>query len=841
MKKRIFMGYILALASVLLFLNGCSANTTEKKIAPKAINGIMDLSSWDLNNESIVNLDGEWEFYYSQLLNSEDFQDNTLIDKGSYINVPSSWNKHEIDGEKLSGIGYATYRLIIKISDDTPSILGLKIPRMFTNYKIWSEGELIAFNGQEATNKADAIPQYKPQVVMLKPHGNTIQLIVQISNFSHRSGGMLEKIKLGNPESIINARENRLALELFLFGCLFIIGIYHIVLFLFRKKDAAPLFFGLYCLLIAIRTLFVGEIFITQLFPNFNWEIQHKIQTLTFYIGVPTFVMFIYSLFPSKFLKKVYTASQVTGVIFSLLVLFTPAKIFNQINPVYQLITATAAICVIYSLVSAWRRKQKGAFVVTLSVFIFILTIINDMLFLSVPFNDYNIPLLRSIIVTGNLSSFGLIILVLSQSLVLAMNSSKAFSQVEEMTEKLIIADEQKDNLVATLESKVKERTQELEYSNNELEKAFHGLSRMEHSRRRLLSNISHDIRTPLTLIQGYSEAILDDVVTSEEDKLKYLHLIQNKIISITHLTDGLFELSQLESRHKKFEFEPINLSSFISKLESKYRYDVENAGLSFKLNAPEKSDMLINIDINQFDRIFSNLIYNSHDIKTPLTSIINYVDLIKKEDTENETVQEYINVLDRQSARLKKLIEDLVEASKASTGNIEVNMAHAEVGVLLTQTVGEYEEKIKNNGLELILKKPESEVFVMADGKLLWRVFDNLMNNICKYSQPSTRAYLNLETEDNQAIITFRNISNFPLNLNSDELLDRFIRGDSSRSTEGSGLGLSIAKSLTELQNGTFDLLVDGDLFKVVIKFNIVSNLFVESSPSINEAADSN
>ncbi|MGI6125193.1 MAG: sensor histidine kinase, partial [Acetivibrionales bacterium] len=189
-------------------------------------------------------------------------------------------------------------------------------------------------------------------------------------------------------------------------------------------------------------------------------------------------------------------------------------------------------------------------------------------------------------------------------------------------------------------------------------------------------------------------------------------------------------------------------------------------------------------------ERLKTELITNvSHDIKTPLTSIINYVDLIKKEDIENETMKEYIDVLDRQSTRLKKLIEDLVEASKASTGNIEVNMTRTEVGVLLTQAVGEYEEKIKNSGLELIMKKPEDEVFIMADGRLLWRVFDNLMNNICKYAQPSTRAYLNLDLEDKQAVIIFRNISKVPLNLSSDELLDRFIRGDSSRNTEGSGL----------------------------------------------------
>lgn len=223
-------------------------------------------------------------------------------------------------------------------------------------------------------------------------------------------------------------------------------------------------------------------------------------------------------------------------------------------------------------------------------------------------------------------------------------------------------------------------------------------------------------------------------------------------------------------------------------------------------------------------ERFKTELITNvSHDIKTPLTSIINYVDLIKKEDIEDERLKEYVDVLGRQSARLKKLIEDLVDASKASTGNLPVNMDRTEIGVLLTQTAGEYEGRLESSGLELILKQPEDEVFIMADGRLLWRVFDNLMNNICKYSQSSTRAYLNLEKINGQAVITFRNISKCALNITSDELLERFVRGDSSRNTEGSGLGLSIARSLVELQDGQLELYIDGDLFKVVLQFNAI------------------
>ena len=209
-----------------------------------------------------------------------------------------------------------------------------------------------------------------------------------------------------------------------------------------------------------------------------------------------------------------------------------------------------------------------------------------------------------------------------------------------------------------------------------------------------------------------------------------------------------------------------------------------------------------------------------SHDIKTPLTSIINYVDLIKKENISDEKVQGYVEVLDRQSARLKKLIEDLMEASKASTGNLAVNLEECDVEVLLTQVVGEFEERLEKNQLEVVVSKPDYPVKMMADGRHMWRVLDNLLNNACKYSLPGTRVYISLYQEKEEAIIIFKNISKTALNIPSEELMERFVRGDSSRNTEGSGLGLSIAQSLTELMHGSMKLEIDGDLFKVTLRF---------------------
>lgn len=224
-------------------------------------------------------------------------------------------------------------------------------------------------------------------------------------------------------------------------------------------------------------------------------------------------------------------------------------------------------------------------------------------------------------------------------------------------------------------------------------------------------------------------------------------------------------------------------------------------------------------------ERMKTELITNvSHDIKTPLTSIINYADLIGKEPRDSEKIPEYAAVLTRQSERLKRLIEDLVEASKASTGNLEVDLAPCQPGVLLTQAAGEYEQRLKDAGLDLVTRQPETPVTILADGRRLWRVFDNLMNNICKYAQRGTRVYLTLEERDGQAVISFKNTSRAPLDIPAEELLERFVRGDAARGGEGNGLGLSIARSLTELQKGTLDLTVDGDLFKVVLRFGTIS-----------------
>ena len=222
-------------------------------------------------------------------------------------------------------------------------------------------------------------------------------------------------------------------------------------------------------------------------------------------------------------------------------------------------------------------------------------------------------------------------------------------------------------------------------------------------------------------------------------------------------------------------------------------------------------------------ERLKADLITNvSHDIKTPLTSIINYVDLLKREQIPGERAREYLKVLDQKSQRLKNLTEDLVEASKASSGNVKLEMTTLDIVEMIWQTNGEFEEKFATRSLELVSTLPESSILIEADGRHLWRVLENVYNNAFKYAMEHTRVYTDLERKDDKVYFTIKNISANPLNVQGEELTERFVRGDVSRTTEGSGLGLSIAQSLTKLQGGTFEILIDGDLFKVRVGFSV-------------------
>jgi len=286
------------------------------------------------------------------------------------------------------------------------------------------------------------------------------------------------------------------------------------------------------------------------------------------------------------------------------------------------------------------------------------------------------------------------------------------------------------------------------------------------------------------------------------------LYLLLNSCIGRTKILAGTKKISsgsiefKIDTRDLKGEY--LILAEEINNIGEGLHHAVEKSVKDERL----KTDLITNV---------------SHDIKTPLTSIINYVDLLKRENIEDERINGYIKVLDNKSQRLKTLTEDLVEASKISSGNIVLEFVNINFNELVLQTNGEFDNKFKEKNLEVIANFPEHPIIISGDGRRIWRILENLYNNICKYAMENTRVYIDLIVSNYDMLFIIKNISKYPLNIDSSKLTERFIRGDVSRNTEGSGLGLSIAKNLTELQKGQFEIYLDGDLFKVTIKFPIV------------------
>ncbi len=282
------------------------------------------------------------------------------------------------------------------------------------------------------------------------------------------------------------------------------------------------------------------------------------------------------------------------------------------------------------------------------------------------------------------------------------------------------------------------------------------------------------------------------------------VYLIKQSI-SMMHLREGIQKISQGDL---EFKIDPKGMTPEQRAMAE--GINTIGAGLDAAVEESVKSE-----------RLKTDLITNvSHDIKTPLTSIINYVDLLKQENFEDPKVRHYIEVLEQKSQRLKVLTEDVVEASKISSGNIRLEYMKLNFFEMIQQTSGEFTEKFEAKGLQEIKKLAAGDVMIRVDGRRTWRILENLYNNVAKYAMPNTRVYTELWVDQDEVCFGMKNISEQPLNISANELTERFIRGDISRSTEGSGLGLSIAQTLTRMQGGRFELYLDGDLFKVTVIF---------------------
>ena len=407
---------LLFIITYLIFFSAC-INDSSRRIPPKAVKGVLDLSGWNLIEDGPVDLMGEYEFFWMQHLLPEDFSHTSSSEKIEFITVPGYWAGHILGDKKLPGHGYVTYRLNVVLNEqDEP--LALRTVEIANAHVIYVNGQKVGSLGIPGNSRETTVPRQFPQIFDFVHKTNQVEIIIQVSNFHHRRGGIWEVIQLGRETDLRKAEERRIRFDLFLIGSIFLMALYHLGLFMVRKKDRSPLYFSIFCFLMALRSLTTGGRYLILSFPDISWELMIKFEYLSFYLAVPAFGMFMQSIFP-KFSERILFILELLAIAFAGMVIFTPARVFTHTLNLYEIITLGTFIYGLYVIFASLNRKRIEASVFLLGFAIFFLATINDMLHV------------ENIIHTGFYAQFGFFFFILSHAFLLSYRHSLALTTVE--------------------------------------------------------------------------------------------------------------------------------------------------------------------------------------------------------------------------------------------------------------------------------------------------------------------------------------------------------------------------------------------------------------------------
>ncbi|MDR3553397.1 MAG: ATP-binding protein [Syntrophobacteraceae bacterium] len=502
---------------LVLTLCGCAA---DKESQPIARHGILDLGGWSLSRNGPVRLDGEWEIYWGRLLTPADFKGPHAQVVARYARLPSAWNGLESSGTKLGATGYATLRLRLNHLAATND-LSLRLFNIHSAYALWVDGRAFARRGVVGKTAGQEVPDPSVLIRQFQSTGKPVELVLQVSNFHDREGGVVSSIRLGLMDSILAEQLRHWGTSLFFIGCLLVMGLYHLFLYFCRRKNFAPLYFGLYCLLWMGNTAASESSgwVIRLIFPDGSTGVLETASLTCFFLSVPVGYRFFRSLYPDEFSVRVLRFSEVMAAIFLVCALLFPLSALSAILPVYYF---TSFLLIVYSLVMLARAGKKGRAEANLFVagfFILGLSGVNDMLF--------DLQVVRSIY----LIQIGMFVFILCQAFALSLRFSRAFATAEQLSEQL-----RENNLT---------------------------LSRMDQAKDEFLANTSHELRTPLTGIIGLSESLLDGVAGGLPPKaLQDISMVAASARRLAGLVDDILDFTLLKNQEIVLKRKPVDLHS---------------------------------------------------------------------------------------------------------------------------------------------------------------------------------------------------------------------------------------------------------------------------------------
>lgn len=623
-----------------------------------AVEGLLDLSAKNVSSTEPVKLDGTWEFYWNQLIPPEHFSEGTVEAKPLFAPVPGPWNQLKSNGKELGGTGFATYRLQIRMRSGT-ELLALDISDINSSFRLYVNGELVSQFGIPATEAYHLDEAKNPSLISDPFTGETLDIVLHVSNYGHSRGGVFRSLVLGQYHALQSDHVKAIALELFIVGSILIIGIYHFGIFLFRQTDKASLFFGMLCLLFAIREGFMGERFFNLLFDRLNLSLALKIEYLTVFLALPVFLCYIYHLFPNGISKRVVFLVQVPIGALTVLVLLFPESVYYRALIPFELLSVFVMGYICISLLQLIRQKTDGVVIVLAGFLILFLAVINDILYAN------------NLIETGFYLPLGLLGFILFQALHLSRRFSLYINHNEALSRELKVINE-------TLENRVQKRTEELRRGNELLKKEIENhkttAEELKNARQiaedanlaksEFLANMSHELRTPMHGILGFARFGEDKVHKAKrETLLDYFREIRSCGQRLLMLLNDLLDLSKLESGKIIYEFESHRMDNIVETVIGEFSAMAKDASVQVKFETAN-FDTTVVVDEGKMMQVVRNLLSNAIKYSTSGSEVT-----IRLHDSPDSLT---FSVEDRgvgiPEAELNQVFDKFVQSSKTKT-----------------------------------------------------------------------------------------------------------------------------------------------------------------------------
>lgn len=585
-KIKLFSLLLITLGIFIYIINGSLNVSNTSKPSPVAKNGVIDLRNWDFQNDGMTKLNGEWEFYKNELLEPEDFNNTHL--KKTYASIPGA----------LGGAGYGTYRLKILIDSDD-YLYSVKIDYVQNAYKLWANNREVVSVGEVGKNKNEMKPQMLPKAGSFYTKNGEVYLTLQVSNF-YSQFGFIDTILIGEASKIDTYKEKKQALDLFLFGSSVLAAIYNLAVFSKRKKNRAPLYFAIVCILIAIRTIFLGERFVISIFPNFSYTLAVRIMIWTFYLYMPFIVLFIDKSYGGILSKKVVKLSSFSALLYFFLVLIIPPDHYIQLLVPFEAVALSLIIYMMFKISKVYINVETNDYITIVGLFALFITRINDILY------EY------SIIITNSFAPLGVFIFIVANYYVLAERQARALSRSEDIGEKLKSLNNLKDDFLAVT---------------------------------------SHELKTPLNGIIGLSESLATAAKDHMTEDEKYnLRLIKSSAIRLSNLVNDIIVFSKLKNNEIILQKKPVKINKLLEMVIKFCELSANNKSIQL-VNLVDEGAPYVDGDEDRIQQIFYNLIGNAikftHEGKIIVSYSVkeNYIE-VSIEDTGIGIPKERLNTI---------------------------------------------------------------------------------------------------------------------------------------------------------------------------------------------------